>query len=138
MQRRLYPDRLIAVAAVLLFLLAALLSIITRGDLGLPVGCMFRNLTGLHCFGCGMTRATVAVFEGRFGDAFAYNPLGVILFPIALIGVALEAEGWVRGQAPRLRIPLGVTGAKWLVLVIILFTLLRNFPWFPFTMLAPH
>ena len=37
-----------------------------------------------------MTRATYAVLHGRFAEAFRLNPVGIILFPIAMIGLGIE------------------------------------------------
>ncbi len=48
------------------------------------IGCPIKFLTGVSCAGCGMTRATVALLEGRYRAAFHYHPL-VLLPYIALI-----------------------------------------------------
>lgn len=38
-------------------------------------GCPWRNLTGIPCPGCGMSRAWMAAFRMDFGAAFAYHPM---------------------------------------------------------------
>ena len=86
---------------------------------GLTPGCMFRNVTGLHCPGCGMTRATHALMHGDVATAFRFNPVGFVLFPVALAATGLEAIAWA------------------LVVILIGFWILRNLPWWPFTLLAP-
>jgi hypothetical protein len=44
--------------------------------------CPFYLLTGIHCPGCGMTRACIALARGEIGQALQYNPfsLGLIIF----------------------------------------------------------
>jgi hypothetical protein len=51
--------------------------------------CLFRNLTGRPCLGCGMTRAFSSAFHGDFKGAFRYNKRVVIVLPIL-------AYTWVR------------------------------------------
>lgn len=99
--------------------------------------CLFHKTTGLHCAGCGMTRATHAALHGRFFEAFLHNPLGVLLLPLVFLAIALEIFSWVRGRAgyPRLRI--GRKGFWTLVALILTFWVLRNIPLAPFTILAP-
>jgi hypothetical protein len=59
--------------------------------------CMFRQLTGLDCPGCGTTRALHAMLHGRFAEAFRFNPL---LFAMAFVG-SLGIPSYLRGQTPR-------------------------------------
>lgn len=42
-------------------------------------GCKFRELSGLPCFSCGMTRSFDWFARGRFLDAFLINPMGFLL-----------------------------------------------------------
>jgi hypothetical protein len=112
--------------------------LIRNGAESMPLSCAFNQWTGLHCPGCGMTRGTYALFEGRLLDSFSQNPLGMILLPLALIGCGLEAIGWVYGKPAPWRIPLGAHGAKIIALSVIAFMILRNLPWAPFLWLAPH
>jgi hypothetical protein len=47
--------------------------------------CIFRELTGLPCPGCGSTRAGLAILRGDLLAALAFNPL----MTLALLGVGL-------------------------------------------------
>jgi hypothetical protein len=67
--------------------------------------CQFKKLTGLPCFGCGLTRSFIATAHLHLGRALAYHPLGLVLFPLALVLAAtlpLSGEqrerlvGWTR------------------------------------------
>ena len=84
-----------------------------------------------------MTRATFAASHGRFAEAFRYNPVGVVLFPLAMVGISLELAGWVRGRPLPFRLHFGTWGTWTIAAVIISFWIFRNIPVWPFTLLAP-
>src|SRR5262249_36109484 len=44
--------------------------------------CQLHSLTGLHCPGCGTTRAVYSLLNGRFEQAMAYNVLVPIILPV--------------------------------------------------------
>jgi hypothetical protein len=44
--------------------------------------CLYKNITGHDCYGCGMTRAVLSVLHFDFGTAFYYNKMVVIVFPL--------------------------------------------------------
>lgn len=104
----------------------------------MPWTCLLHEYTGLHCPGCGMTRATHAFFHGDLAAAFGFNPLGMILLPLALVALIPELIGWLRGTPPPWRMPLGKRGAWILVGLVIAFAVLRNIPVPPFQWLAPN
>lgn len=120
-----------------LALLAAAWLLREHGRAGWLPGCVFHRFTGLHCPGCGMTRGTVAALHGEFGWAFRHNPVGMVLLPLAMAGLALELAGWVRGRPLRWRLPLGRYGGWVILWTLLAFFLLRNLPWWPLTLLAP-
>ena len=47
-----------------------------------PSVCLFRNITGHDCYGCGMTRAILSAMHLRPADAFGYNKLIIVVFPL--------------------------------------------------------
>lgn len=111
-----------------------------NGPDGVPwlPNCLFHKLTGLHCPGCGMTRAAHATLYGRLGDAFRFNPVGMILLPLAGLSIGLELLGWVWGKPLPFRLKVGTRGAWAIVWLVVGFWILRNLPWWPFTLLAPQ
>ena len=52
--------------------------------------CLFREILGIPCPGCGMTRALVSVLRLDFGAAFAYHP---VVFALPLMYVYFLFEG---------------------------------------------
>lgn len=106
------------------------------GDSWLP-GCLFHELTGLHCPGCGLTRAAHAALHGDAAKAFYFNPVGMVLLPLAMVGVGIEIVGWVRGRALPFRLNVGARGGWAIVVLLVSFWIMRNLPWWPFRLLAP-
>lgn len=51
----------------------------------LPSLCLVRNLTGMECPGCGISRAFWAVCHGEPAKAYGFNRAIVVAFPLALI-----------------------------------------------------
>jgi hypothetical protein len=84
-----------------------------------------------------MTRAAHATLHGRIGEAFRFNPIGMILLPLAVIGIGLEIIGWIRGKPLPFRLNVGATGAWIIVWIVLGFWILRNLPFWPFTLLSP-
>jgi hypothetical protein len=101
--------------------------------------CLLHDLTGLHCAGCGMTRAAWHLLHGRLWEAFRMNPLMVPLVPLVAAGIGLELVAWVRGpERPTPRLRLGMRATLALAGLLVLFMVLRNLPWWPFHLLAPE
>jgi hypothetical protein len=46
--------------------------------------CLIKNITGHECYGCGMTRAIFSAIHLHFRDAFMFNRLFIIVFPILI------------------------------------------------------
>lgn len=97
--------------------------------------CTFRELTGYHCPGCGTARALHALFHGRVWQAVLYNPFTVA----AVLYAAWEP---INSAVARWRRRPKRTIATWLVWtfvgLLLAFGVLRNVPYEPFTLLAPH
>lgn len=55
------------------------------GALYVPSTCSFRNLTGIPCPGCGLTRSMVAVAHGDLDAGFYYNRLGPLVLAYILL-----------------------------------------------------
>ncbi|MES2439430.1 MAG: DUF2752 domain-containing protein [Verrucomicrobiota bacterium] len=132
-------DRALWVALGVLLAAFAAFSLRQNGPNGVPwlPDCMFHQFTGLHCPGCGMTRAAHATLHGNIGAAFRFNPVGMILLPTAFVGLGIEILGWARGTPLPFRLDVGARGAWTIAWIVIGFWILRNVPFWPFTLLAP-
>lgn len=97
--------------------------------------CPLYSLTGWHCTGCGTTRALHALAHGDVSQALASNSLLVLGAPVLVIGWTWRRALTLHGRPP------GVFAAKWIWLilgVIVAYGVLRNVPYYPCTLLAPH
>lgn len=98
--------------------------------------CPFHALTGLWCPGCGTTRALHELLRGDLAAASELNPLMVVALPFlgysALSYAALGLRG--RSLPDAFASPLAAHLTLWIVL---LYWLLRNLPFYPFSLLAP-
>jgi hypothetical protein len=46
--------------------------------------CLYKNITGHDCYGCGMTRAILSALHLQFQDAFNYNKLVIVVLPLLI------------------------------------------------------
>jgi len=94
-------------------------------DLYLPP-CPFHVLTGMHCPGCGSTRALHKLVHGDVLSAVRFNPLTILATPV-IIFLILRKDRTVLTAMP-----------SWILIgIIITFGVLRNIPAYPFTLLQP-
>jgi hypothetical protein len=100
--------------------------------------CIFYELTGLYCVGCGTGRAALSVLRLDLLSAFRYNPLMFILSPVLIYYVLKKYVSFVFGKDI---LPFPKIRADWigtiLVIIVIAFWILRNIPFAPFSYLAP-
>ena len=94
--------------------------------------CPFRAATGLHCPGCGSTRAMHHLLHGRVATAFDFNPLLVASLPFMGYAVARQL---IPAKRPPRALP---AWTIWLLFAVVLaFGVLRNLPWKPTRWMAP-
>ncbi len=97
---------------------------------------MWHQATGTACPGCGTTRAIHHLLHGRFATAFALNAVGLL---ILIATAAIFARPlWKALRHDRWEPPAFTRRFAWgLLMVGLLWALVRNLPWQPFTHLAP-
>jgi 4-amino-4-deoxy-L-arabinose transferase-like glycosyltransferase len=93
--------------------------------------CMLFQWTGLHCAGCGTTRALAALAHGRLIEAIRFNPLLILGGPWILAVILAQRHRERRGAKAR-------PGLIWCLLsILVLYTLARNLPSPTRSILAP-
>jgi len=103
---------------------------------GFYPSCLFHQLTGLNCPGCGSLRALHHLTHGEFLAAFRSNPLLIVL----LLLIALLGVRWLkRGRGTLVNDPiLSRPATAWALLAVTLaFAVLRNLPWPAFAWMSP-
>ena len=85
--RRLSSRKLAAVVLMIIFFIAAILLLrrFDPAEYSFYPKCTLYQATGLHCPGCGATRAMGALAAGRLEDAIRYNPLLILGGPIIAV-----------------------------------------------------
>ena len=98
--------------------------------------CLFHAATGLHCPGCGALRGAHLLLHGHLTEALRMNALVFLFLPVALVFVCWKRHASAgAGDIRRF-----VVKPFWLwtaLAVAFLFWVLRNLPFYPFTLLAP-
>jgi hypothetical protein len=98
--------------------------------------CPLYELTGFACPGCGLTRGFHALFHGDMASALHFNaliPIWAVIFAYVSVSMLLLA---VRGRG----LPMWPTWPRFLwtfMIVLLVFGVVRNLPFFPFTLLFP-
>lgn len=115
------------IVLIVIFLIYAIL--IIRFDIGIP--CVFYEITGLYCPGCGITRLCLSLFEGDIYQAFRYNPIIFIDLPILFILFVLNIFLKNNKNIKKITDVIII----FLATITIIFGVIRNIPIFSF--LAP-
>jgi len=96
--------------------------------------CPYRTLTGYYCPGCGAGQAAYLLLHGQLAQAFYYNPLAVMAFPLVALALVIQCVALLRGREVvfwnnRREVAFLVA---LLPLIFILFWVIRNTSWYPF------
>lgn len=99
--------------------------------------CVFHQMTGLWCPGCGLTRGTYQLLHGHVGAALGYN----IFTPLALTAICAVWFSWLRASWSGVPMHVPARAARWstvvLPVLVVGFGILRNLPVAPLRALAP-
>lgn len=92
--------------------------------------CPFLHLTGFACPGCGMLRATRALFDGDLATAASRNPLTFVVLPgLVVVWVMSVRSAWTGRTSQQ-----GLPGWVFYLIfgVLLAFGVVRNIPGFEF------
>lgn len=98
--------------------------------------CLFHTFTGGYCPGCGSQRALHSLLHFDIAGVVRYNflflPAALVIFYHYLHPLLNRIFKW------RLPNVLYMKNTPWVILVIVIvFWIVRNLPWYPFSVLAP-
>lgn len=99
--------------------------------------CPFLFLTGFYCPGCGALRTLHELMHFHFAHAFELNALVVI----SVLPLGIYLARWLLAFSNLMQLkarPLPKSAYYSVLFVLLTFWLLRNLPWYPFSLLAPH
>ena len=92
------------------------------------IPCIFHEITGLHCPGCGGTRAIVSLIKLDIYQAFRYNMLIVVAIPFFIVHLVCRYVFKLKYKIPNTVIYI-------LIVIVLVYAVLRNIPYFSY--LAP-
>lgn len=119
-------DAKIKIVSFLLFLVCACIFVYVLTTFHIAIECPILKITGFYCPGCGITRLFKSLLTGNIYQAFRYNPLIFIL--IILIPIYFIVEKYLKASIKNKLL-------YSLLIIILLYTIARNIPFFSF--LAP-
>jgi hypothetical protein len=96
--------------------------------------CPSRWLTGLYCPGCGATRALHALVHGNLEKALSMNVMFVFAIPLVAL---LVLHQLVKLPSAMVLVATFFSDARPWAWCLISYAILRNLPWYPFSLLAP-
>ena len=96
--------------------------------------CIFYNLTGFYCPGCGVQRSFHSLLHGNFIAAIDYNILFVFLLPFILYFLFYFI---INGKRSKALFIYNKKFSYFMLVVFLSFWVLRNIPVYPFSWLAP-
>lgn len=94
---------------------------------GFSIPCMFYQITGFYCPGCGVSRMCIKLLELNIKEAFGHNPMVFCLLPFLAIYCVRQSIWYIKGvkwQVSRWESILW----KILVAVMLIFGIVRNLP----------
>ncbi|MBQ3408158.1 MAG: DUF2752 domain-containing protein [Clostridia bacterium] len=110
---------------VISFVILGILFIIVLIRNNCRIPCIVYKTTGLYCPGCGGTRMFLSLFKLDIYQAFRYNMLFTIAIPFFIIHFICKIFFKLKYKIPNL---------VWflLLIIVILYGILRNIPYFSF------
>jgi len=119
------------ITITIIFLILLISYLYLGNKLNVYINCPIKEITGLYCPGCGITRMLQAILQLNFYQAFRYNPLLFISLPFFIF---FTVEGIITKKDPLYnKIPNKILIT--IIIIFIIYGILRNLPLFDF--LAP-
>lgn len=119
------------ITITIIFLILLISYLYLGNKLNVYINCPIKEITGLYCPGCGITRMLQAILQLNFYQAFRHNPLLFISLPFFIF---FTVEGIITKKDPLYnKIPNKILIT--IIIIFIIYGILRNLPLFDF--LAP-
>ena len=116
---------------------AAICGILYLQKYGSPFFCITYQTLGIYCTGCGAGRAAYSLVHFKLLQALDYNALFVVCAPFAAYYIIKVYLRVVCGRDILPFFNFSYRASLAILCIVVAFTILRNIPVFPFTVLAP-
>jgi len=110
---------------------------INPSEVGFLPRCPLYSTTGVYCPGCGSQRAFHDLLHLNIKEVIGHNLLFlfgpfIMIYHFTIEGINLFSKIKIKNLLYHPRTPI------FLLIIIMTFWILRNVPYYPFTLLAPH
>jgi len=119
--------KVIKITGLLLFIGLVYTGFVKVFHIAIP--CIFRELTGFYCPGCGITTMCLALLRFDFTSAFYANPVIFVMLPIlavlAVIGIIryIKYDNTNISKIERIMITI-------MIIILVVFAVIRNLPFY--------
>lgn len=89
------------------------------------IPCIFHEVTGFYCPGCGISRMLISILKFDFYQAFRYNPLLFIMLPFAFLLIINHIYSTINKKQSLYK---KINNKVWIILcvVLIIYGIVRN------------
>ncbi|MBN1819443.1 MAG: DUF2752 domain-containing protein [Prolixibacteraceae bacterium] len=122
---------------LVLLIISAIFFFLNPEEEGVFPECIFHSVTGYYCPGCGSQRAFHNLLHLNFTGVVSNNLLFLPGMLVLIYGIALPFINR-RFNTNYKNILYNKWTPLWIFIIIILFAVLRNLPYYPFSVLAPN
>jgi hypothetical protein len=128
--------RIAIVAAAALIAAAALVYLYFTGEgEGAGIPCMFHQVTGFYCSGCGASRALRSILHFDFYQALRYNAIFTLCLPLFAVYFTSLSVSYIRFGKDRVSEKISMKIIWIFIALALIYGVLRNVPALSF--LAP-
>ncbi|MEE0859166.1 MAG: DUF2752 domain-containing protein [Acutalibacteraceae bacterium] len=117
-----------ATKALLFFvalIVGGILYLVVCDMLGFGIPCVFYEITGLKCPGCGATRMFTSLLKGDFISAWNYNSCLLIMLPVIAYFIVKQAYTYIRYKHMNLLVWEHILLSV-MIVVLLMFGICRN------------
>ena len=132
-----YPRVFLTILIIVMCLGGIFLFFNIPGKSKLLPPCIFHSLTNLYCPGCGSTRVVYSLIHGDIITALRCNILTVLFIPLLAYSFLAFCVNTYSNKQVLKQIIYNPLSTKIIVIAVIVFWVLRNIPFVPFSYLAP-
>lgn len=97
--------------------------LLTFFNVGIP--CLFHEITGLLCPGCGITRMILSILHLDFKSAFQYNPVIFVFSPVIIYFIIRLYVSWLKSKSYKLSLFENIV-VYIMLIVLLIFGIIRN------------
>jgi len=94
--------------------------------IGLSIPCLFHEITGLDCPGCGITRCLFAIVKLDIKSAFEANPLVFIYLPFIVMYFLYQSYLYIYDKKDKILVKIPNYVMHIILVITILYGIIRN------------